>query len=121
MTYASGDGKAAFGLPGNPVSVYLTFHLHVLRAARLMSGADHTLEHVSLPLAEGFTRRKVRRMSFVPARLTVEGTLQPVEYHGSAHLLALSKSHGFFSIPSGVKELSPGDCVSFLPIVMGYP
>lgn len=118
MTYASGHDRAAFGLPGNPVSVFLTFHLHVLRAARLMCGAGPDLHQTSLPLTEGVTRRKTERMSFIPARLTQEGTLQPVEYHGSAHLLALSESDGFFSIPRGMKELSAGDTVEFLPILM---
>ncbi|MHC4125360.1 MAG: molybdopterin molybdotransferase MoeA, partial [Planctomycetota bacterium] len=36
MTFASSDGKVVFGLPGNPVAVYLMFHLFVLYAARLM-------------------------------------------------------------------------------------
>lgn len=31
MTYASKDERAVFGLPGNPVTAYLMFHLFVLR------------------------------------------------------------------------------------------
>ncbi len=38
-TYASAAGKAVFGLPGNPVSVFLMFHLFVLWTASRLTGA----------------------------------------------------------------------------------
>lgn len=38
MTYAAhADGRAVFGLPGNPVSAFVTFHLFVLPALRHVS------------------------------------------------------------------------------------
>ncbi|MFP3903911.1 MAG: gephyrin-like molybdotransferase Glp [Armatimonadota bacterium] len=121
MTFASGGQKAVFGLPGNPVSVYLTFHLHVLRAARLMSGAQPDLRQLSVPLACKFTRKKGGRRGYIPGRIDHQMRLWPVEYHGSAHLLALSDADGFFSIPEGVTELPAGERVDFLPLLMRLP
>ena len=116
MTYASAPGKAAFGLPGNPVSVYLTFHLFVLRAAALMTGAPPGLPEFTLPLATDFQRRKAERVEYVPCRLADGTVVEPVEYHGSAHLAALTRADGFFIVPVGVSELRAGDQVSFTPL-----
>ncbi|MGB9620345.1 MAG: molybdopterin-binding protein, partial [Armatimonadota bacterium] len=109
--------KVAFGLPGNPVSVFLTFHLFVLRAAAWMTGRRPGLREFLLPLAHSFKRRKKDRTSFVPARLTEKGAVEPVEFHGSAHLAALIRADGFMRIPAGTMEIEQGNQVTFLPII----
>ena len=108
--------KCAFGLPGNPVSVYLMFHLFVLRAAAHMTGAEPPLRRIQLRLAGNFSRRKIERLQFVPARLTGEGTAAAVEFHGSAHLAAVLQADGFFQVPAGVASLNAGDPVAFSPL-----
>lgn len=112
--FASRREKAVFGLPGNPVAVYLTFHLFVLRAAKLMVGREPELHYIELPLRQSFERRKAERLEHVPSRLTSDGQLEPVEFHGSAHLQALLKSDGFFVVPEGKARLCAGDRVRFL-------
>lgn len=115
----SADGRAVFGLPGNPVSVFLMFHLFVLRAAALMAGKTRRLREFVLPLASRFTRKKTDRVQFVPASMTEKCALEPVSYHGSAHLAALMSADGFMKVPIGVGELAEGDEVTFLPIIGG--
>jgi molybdopterin molybdotransferase len=117
MTYASGDGKLLFGLPGNPVSVYLTFHLFVLRAMVLLSEAAFQTRELRMPLASAFQRRKAVRKEYLPCRLGDGGVIETVEYHGSAHLAALTAADGFFAVPIGVTELSAGDEVDYMPLV----
>ncbi len=114
MTYASASGKAVFGLPGNPVAVYLTFHLFVLRAVALMTGAEPGMREFTLPLASAFRRRKGERVEYVPCKLIRDGALEPIKYHGSAHLHALTQADGFFIVPLGVTELYTGDTVTFM-------
>ena len=116
MTFASSGGKVAFGLPGNPVAVYLMFHLFVLYAARLMAGVKPKVRYVTLPLAGDFHRRKAERMAFLPCRSAQNGTLKQVEYHGTAHLKALLDSDGFFVVPKGVTDIPAGEKVSYLSI-----
>ena len=41
-------------------------------------------------------------MEYVPCRIGDDGTLIPVEYHGSAHLTALTEADGLFVVPLGV-------------------
>ncbi|NIA16931.1 MAG: hypothetical protein GWO86_01155 [Planctomycetes bacterium] len=57
---------------------------------------------------------KAERMAYLPCRLTSDGLLKPVSYHGSAHLQALRDSDGFFIVPKGVTEISAGQKVDFL-------
>jgi molybdopterin molybdotransferase len=108
--------KCAFGLPGNPVSVYVMFHMFVLRAAARMTGARPPVREIRLRLAGDFSRRKTERTQFVPARLTGEGTVAAVEFHGSAHLAAVLKADGLFRVPVGVANLNTGDLVAFSPL-----
>lgn len=114
MTFASLDENIVFGLPGNPVAVYLMFHLFVLRAARMLSGCKVELPFVSLPLGFHFRRRKAERTGFLPCRLDRNGTLQEIDYHGTAHLQALLSSDGFFVIPAGQTHIPAGENVEFL-------
>jgi molybdopterin molybdotransferase len=110
------DGKCAFGLPGNPVSAYLMFHLFVLRAAARMTGAQPPVREIRLRLRKDFSRRKLERLEFVPARLGEDGTVAVVEFHGSAHLAAVLSADGFFQSPIGVAKLNAGDEVVFSPL-----
>jgi molybdopterin molybdotransferase len=116
MTFASSDTKVAFGLPGNPVSVFLMFHLFVLYAARLLAGMKHNVRYVTLPLTHDFHRRNAERMAFVPCQLESGGTLKPVKYHGSAHLQALMDCDGFFIVSKGITEIPADEKVSYLNI-----
>ena len=114
MTFASGANGVAFGLPGNPVAVYLMFHLFVLYAARVMVGKKHKPRFVKLPLAQDYQRRRAERMAYLPCELTRDGLLEPITYHGSAHLQALRDSDGFFIVRKGVTKISAGQKVDFL-------
>lgn len=117
MTFATRDRKVVFGLPGNPVSVYLTFHLFVMRAVSLVSGAEPGLRELTLTLTDDYKRKRAERTGFVPCRLGKKGEVKPVEYHGSAHLAALSEADGFMVIPKGIMEMEKGGTVRFLPLM----
>lgn len=112
--FATRERKAVFGLPGNPVSVFLMFHLLVLRAASHLTGAPVPLRQLTLTLAGEFRRRRADRLEYVPAALTAAGRVEPLACHGSAHLLALTQADGFVIVPNGVTELAAGAAVDFV-------
>jgi len=120
MTLATRGAKVALGLPGNPVSVYLTFHLFVRRAARRLAGLDADLRVASMTLARGYRRRRTERAAYVPCRLNAGGMLEPVEYHGSAHLYALLEADGVFRMERGCGEAAAGQDVPFLRLTGLY-
>ena len=113
MTLARGRGRILFGLPGNPVSSFIMFHVFVLAAASLLTGEGNLHKNVRLPLAKPFQRKKTARLEFVPARLTGEGGIEPLEYHGSAHLAALREADGFLLVPRGTALLEAGERATF--------
>jgi molybdopterin molybdotransferase len=119
-TYASAPGKAVFGLPGNPVSVFLMFHLFVLQAVAQLTRAPVPMRQFPMPLGSAFARRRAERLEYVPCRIDQRGTLQPVEFHGSAHLTGLTAADGFFLVPIGVQSAPAGQPVEFMP-VKGWP
>lgn len=112
------SGVFVVALPGNPVSVHLMFHLCVLRLVALLSGASPQLREVELELGTRFSRRVTERQEYVPARLSESGTVVPVEFHGSAHLTALTEADGYLVVPIGPSELPAGSKVRFLPLLL---
>lgn len=126
MTFATGnsriptDGasgrKVVLGLPGNPVSVYLMFHLFVLRAARRLAGLSAELRTVSCKLVGDYRRKHCDRTECVPCRVNSQGALEAVEFHGSAHLAALLDADGVFLVEQGRDMVSSGQDVPFIAL-----
>ena len=117
LTFATRPGTAVFGLPGNPVAVYVMFHLFVLRAAARMCAIPWTAREFTLRLGREFLRRKCDRVEYVPCRICDDGSLIPGECHGSAHLTALTEADGLFIVPLGTSSIPAGQPVHFLPIM----
>ncbi len=113
MTLGRGRGRILFGLPGNPVSSFLMFHLFVLAAAAKLTGERGWFRDHRLPMAKTFQRKKTSRLEFVPARLGEGGRVEPLEYHGSAHLAALREAEGFLLVPRGTARLEEGETATF--------
>ena len=93
-----------FGLPGNPVSTIVAFHLFVLPALRKMMGwADPAPSTVAATLAAPV---KVRggRTAFVPAVLRRDGerwTAEAVPTRGSADLVGFSRADALLALEPG--------------------
>lgn len=113
ITFATTNDKLIFGLPGNPVSVYLTFHLFILRALKKILG--FTEKTSAFPLSSQLTRRNTERTEYLPAKLQ-DGVIIPIKIHGSADLHGLLAADGFFAIPRGVSAIDVGTMVEFIPI-----
>jgi len=119
MTFAHGDQGLVFGLPGNPVAVFLMFHLVVLRAAWGWAGLPVTPRFVKRPLAKAFKRSAADRCEFLPGRVSRHGKVYPLTYNGSAHLQALMGAHGFWIIPEGITTLDVGAEVDYVAFAGG--
>ncbi len=118
-TTFAGDGeKLLFGLPGNPAAVYLMFHLLVLRVAARLTGAAPPTRQFRARMGHSFERRSTARAEYVPARITSNGDVQKIEYHGTAHLTAFMQADGWFVVPVGVAKLPAGDQVTFVALGM---
>ncbi len=111
-TFGLHPKAAVFGLPGNPVSSFIQFELLVRPLLSKMMGCDWKPLDIKLPMNERFTRMFAERMAFIPVRITGDGFVSPVEYHGSAHISALPEADGIIAMSAGKQLLEKGEIVS---------
>jgi molybdopterin molybdotransferase len=103
-----GGGPAyVFGLPGNPVSAFVIFELFVRPLLYGLQGLRYAPRTVRARLAESFRRLDTERVEMRPVRLQA-GEARPLEFHGSAHLNALSGADGLLRVEIGVSCLEEG-------------
>jgi len=103
--------KLCFGLPGNPVSSFLLFELLVKPLLLGLMGHHHAPINLILPMAAEYKRKKSSRESWFPVRINPDGEVEPLDYHGSAHLYSLDEAAGMVSIPIGETTLRKGEKV----------
>lgn len=101
--------KFLFGLPGNPVSSFVQFELLVKQLAYRFMGNSYKPQTIKLPMANDYMRRKAERKSFMPVRITGEGKIEPLDYHGSAHIHAYEGADGIMSIEIGETKIAAGE------------
>ncbi|MBV7301166.1 gephyrin-like molybdotransferase Glp [Corynebacterium sp. TAE3-ERU2] len=114
-------------LPGNPVSVYASFHLYVAPLIRLLRSRASTPDHWDLPIihatAGGHFPSDSRRARFVPVCLEREGsitdaTVRAVPAHdrglGSHLISSLAIADGLAIVPPGAGDITDGAAVSVL-------
>ena len=115
-TFGTLENKMVFGLPGNPVSSFMQFELVVKPVVYKMMGHGYIPPKISLPIAKSHYQKKTDREFWFPVKITKEGKIMPLEYHGSAHIYALDEAWGICAIPQGVHELKEGERVDVRPI-----
>lgn len=108
------DGQVYFiGLPGNPVSSFVTFVLVVRPVLLRLQGATRLLPRAVRVRAD-FEWRGDKRREFLRARLNDEGGVERYDNQGSGVLTSTVWGDGLVDNPSGV-TIARGDSVSFLP------
>jgi molybdopterin molybdotransferase len=116
--FAEVNNRPVLALPGNPVSVFISFLTLARPAVELLCGREPTeLQAFTLPLAEAIQKSHPRR-EFLRAALVRNGMLQQVralEGQGSAMLRGLLQADGLIDLPEGEAELAIGTRVPFIP------
>lgn len=106
------DGRLVFGLPGNPVSVAVSFEVFV-RPALLASQGRSSIERprARLTASETWTTPPGRRQYLPAAVDLVAGTVRPATPGGSgSHLAAaLARASAFAIVPAEVSTVAVGD------------
>ncbi|WP_027469784.1 molybdopterin molybdotransferase MoeA [Deefgea rivuli] len=109
-------GEADFiGLPGNPVSSFVTF-LMLVRPFLLARQGVAALEPVRLPLIAAFDWKKAGdRREFLRVRLNSAGQVELFPRQGSGLLMSMVWSDGLVDLAAG-DTVAVGDVVSYLPL-----
>jgi molybdopterin molybdotransferase len=110
-----GGGAAHFiGLPGNPVSSFVTFLLFVRPFVLRLQGADEPLPRRLALRADFDWPRPDRRREFLRVRLNDAGGLELFPNQGSAVLTSTVWADGLVDNPPQ-QAIRRGDTVAFLP------
>ena len=114
-----------FGLPGNPVSVAVTFNLFARAALRKMQGAKQPgLIEETAVLARA-VRGSGDRESYLPAILRTDerGTLlaEPLKWGGSSDFVAFARATALIIVPAGAKTIGVEAPVKFVRLPGSAP
>ena len=109
------DGTAFFlGLPGNPVSSFVTFLLFVRPFILRLQGATN-LTPLSYMMRADFSWTKPdRRNEFLRVRINADGGVALFANQGSGVLTSTVWGDGLIDNPAG-RSIAPGDLVRFIP------
>ncbi|MDP3084383.1 MAG: molybdopterin molybdotransferase MoeA, partial [Rubrivivax sp.] len=111
------DGTAALlvGLPGNPVSSFVTYLLAVRTVLRVLQGLPAALP-VGRPMRADFDwPRPDRRREFLRVRVNAEGGLDLFANQSSGVLTSVVWADGLLDNPAG-QAIRRGDAVGFVPM-----
>jgi molybdopterin molybdotransferase len=104
-----------FGLPGNPVSVAVTFNLFVRTALRVMQGAKEAMLLADTAVLARDLKGSMDRESYLPAILRTDekGTLlaEPLKWGGSSDFVAFAKATVLINLPIETHSASAGGVV----------
>jgi molybdopterin molybdotransferase len=104
-----------FGLPGNPVSVMVTFELFARQVVEALSGAQpERLKSAKAKLRKEF-KTKTGLTRFLPA--TLDGRLddpevEVVPWQGSGDMLAAARANCYLVVPPDREKLAKGEMVT---------
>lgn len=103
-----------FGLPGNPVSAAVTFHLFVRELVMQMQNTSESgLRHGFAVLGERCRGTKDRD-TYLPSKLDTDKTgrliATPLKWHGSSDFIGFSKAEALVIMPAG-ETREKGDVV----------
>lgn len=107
-----------FGLPGNPVSVAVTFNLFARTALRAMQGAQQPGMIEEMAVLTRDLKGTIERESYLPAflRTNEQGTLlaEPLKWGGSSDFVAFAGANALIDVPAGTKVIAAGKRVGIV-------
>jgi molybdopterin molybdotransferase len=107
-----------FGLPGNPVSVTVTFNLFARAALRKMQGAKQPGLVAETAVLARAVKGSVDRESYLPAilRTDEQGILlaEPLKWGGSSDFVAFARATALINVPAGVRMIETRSLVKIV-------
>jgi molybdopterin molybdotransferase len=104
-----------FGLPGNPVSVMVTFELFARQMVEALSGTQpERLKSAKAKLRKDF-KTKTGLTRFLPARLDGgldDPEVEVVPWQGSGDMLAAARANCYLVVPPDREKLAKGEMVT---------
>jgi molybdopterin molybdotransferase len=114
LVFGAVGAKFFFGLPGNPISTMVTFELFARAAIERLSGCTETpLPMLRARLTRDF-RHKPGLTRFLPARLSDDGSVQPLGWQGSGDIGSIARANAFLVAEADRESWKEGDDIRVL-------
>jgi len=97
-------GQLVMGLPGNPVSVAVTFRRYALGLLQTLAGLRGTRETALSVSVDSDDSKTLPLLWFRLVKLADQGIASILPSQGSGDLVSLAKSDGFIEVPPGAKS-----------------
>jgi molybdenum cofactor synthesis domain-containing protein len=109
------NGTLVFGLPGNPVSVSVTFNLFARAAILAMQGAAETRLETGTAILSKSVKPSKDRESYLPASLATNEKAQllaePLKWGGSSDFVGFVRATALIILPAGAEKIDTGSVV----------
>lgn len=118
LVFGRVQGKFFFGLPGNPVSTYVTFELFVRPAIAVLSGGEFETPVFLRARLSKPIRQRLGLTAFMPARVELQGrdpVVSLVGWQGSGDLVGVAAANCFLVMHPEQTEVVAGDWVDVMP------
>jgi molybdenum cofactor synthesis domain-containing protein len=104
-----------FGLPGNPVSVSVTFNLFARTALSAMQGCLASAMKEEWAVLERNVKGAIERASYLPAQLETDERgrqiARPLKWGGSSDFVAFARATALIIVPEGLRFVEAGTIV----------
>jgi molybdopterin molybdotransferase len=109
-----------FGLPGNPVSTFVSFKLFVEPALAALGGAPFAAAAIVPAVLAASFKHRGKRPTYQPCRVRSEEAgsgrrvVEPLDWKGSADVATLTRADCLAAMPEGDYELAAGEAVDVM-------
>jgi molybdopterin molybdotransferase len=117
LIFGTRGSQAAFVLPGNPISHFVTLHVVVRLAMEKFAGANASWPEVKARLAEDFNHRSSTHDTFFPAHLIAENgelVVRALRWKSSGDVTGLAGANALIHRSGEVESPKSGDLISTL-------
>jgi molybdopterin molybdotransferase len=106
-----------FGLPGNPISTMVAFHMFVRPLILFLLKAENTSPQILEARLEAAAKCDPQRAALIPALVRFEAgqyRIRTAPWKGSSDLVGLARANALIMIPQREGSLNPGETARFL-------
>jgi molybdopterin molybdotransferase len=117
-----GGRTLVFGLPGNPVSTFVSFKLFVEPALSALAGATFAPVAARRGVVGVAISHRGKRPTYQPCRVVREeastgrAVVEALDWKGSADLATLARADCLAALPEGDYTLDPGEDVAIIAL-----
>jgi molybdopterin molybdotransferase len=109
------NGTFVFGLPGNPVSVSVTFNLFARAALLQMQGANNSSLLEQRAILASDVKGAAERESYLPAAIRTDDQgrliVEPLKWGGSSDFVAFTRATALINVAAGSEKHLAGSVV----------